>query len=303
MALASHLSSIFEGLQCSDQRRRNQSSINLRVYVGSSSYFVYPIFVDYYQICSAGGKAGQQHLQEVIRFDAQPEHGGELRRPVDYRCEIDMHTQRFCPSNPHILDQILDVAIGETFETKRNIYKLYNYVKHLLPNPDIDLMVAASQTLGHVVEIGNSEFGEQIIDSELQASIELLNSENPPNCKLAGVLIIRVFACKIPTCLRSRVSVVFDNIWVPLQDKHPRVREESAETLGACLQIVDKRKNRDHYMSKILHHAQTGLKSSQSEIIHASLLSFRELILYGGVVCPYSFFPAVFVVNQLFASS
>lgn len=146
-------------------------------------------------------------------------------------------------------------------------------------------MLAASKTLGQIAEIGGSAFGERFMDFEVPAAIDLVKQESP---RYAGVLILKELARNSPTYFHSHISMVFENILVSLRDQRVMVREGAAELLAACLEIITQRERqtRSPFLTKILQDAQGGLKSSQPETIHGSLLTYRELLLYGGMVCP-----------------
>lgn len=185
-----------------------------------------------------------------------------------------------------IIDHLLDIEGEETIESKRNLFRFYNYVKHLLPNHDVNLMLAASKTLGQIAEIGGAAFGERFMDYEVPAAIELMQPDKQESPRYAGVLILKELARNSPTYFHSHISIVFDNILVPLRDQRVMVREGAAELLAACLEIVTQRERqtRSPYLFKILQDAQMGLKQSQPEIIHGSLLTYRELLLHAGMV-------------------
>ena len=144
-------------------------------------------------------------------------------------------------------------------------------------------MLAASKTLGKIADIGGSAFGERFMDYEVPAAIELMQQEAPRH---AGVLILKELARHSANYFHSHIGIVFENILVPLRDPRSIVREGAAELLAACLEIVTQRERqaRTHDLSKILQDAQLGLRQSQSEVIHGSLLTYRELLLHAGMV-------------------
>ncbi|KAF8892145.1 phosphatidylinositol 3-kinase [Infundibulicybe gibba] len=183
------------------------------------------------------------------------------------------------------IDHLLDVDGEETIESKRNLFRFYNYVKHLFSSHDVNLMLAASKTLGQIAEIGGAAFGERFMDYEVPAAIELMQPDKPDSPRYAGVLILKELARNSPTYFHSHIGTVFDTILVPLRDQRVIVREGAAELLAACLEIVTQRERqtRSPYLFKILQDAQMGLKQSQPEIIHGSLLTYRELLLHAGM--------------------
>lgn len=146
-------------------------------------------------------------------------------------------------------------------------------------------MVAASKTLGKIAEIGGAAFGERFMDKEVPAAIELMQPDKQESPRYAGVLILKELARNSPTYFHSHIAVVFDNILVPLRDPRVIVREGAAELLAACLEIITQReRHRTSYLFKILQDAQAGLKQSNPDIIHGSLLTYLELLLHAGMV-------------------
>lgn len=193
-----------------------------------------------------------------------------------------------CAHYPSTTEKLVDIDQEETIESKRNLFRFYNYVKHLLPNHDMNLMLAASKTLGQIAEIGGSAFGERFMEFEVPAAVEQMQPDKSESPRYAGVLILKELARNSPTYFHSHIGIVFDNILVPLRDQRVIVREGAAELLAACLEIVTQRERtaRTPYLSKILQDAQMGLRQPQPEIIHGSLLTYRELLLHAGMVSP-----------------
>lgn len=183
-------------------------------------------------------------------------------------------------------DHLLDADGEGTIESKHNLFRFYNYVKSLLPSADINVMLAASKTLGKIAEIGGAAFGEHFMDYEVQTAIEMLQADKQEPGRYAGVLILKELARNSPTYFHSHIGLVFEKILVPLRDTRIIVRESAAELLAACLEIITQRERqpRSPYLFKILQDAQMGLKMAQPEIIHGSLLTYRELLLHGGMV-------------------
>lgn len=179
----------------------------------------------------------------------------------------------------------------ETIEyTKRNLFRFYNYARTLVPDPDINIMLAASKTLGRIVDYGGAAFSDRLMDKEVQSAIALLSGDKQadkqePN-RYAGILILKELAKHSPTYFHPHIGLVFEKVLVPLRDPRVIVREGAAELLAACLEIVTsrERQSRSPYFQKIFTDAQNGLKMSQPEVIHGSLLTYRELLLHGGMV-------------------
>ena len=150
----------------------------------------------------------------------------------------------------------------------------------------MNLMLAASKTLGKIAEIGGAAFGEHFMDYEVPAAIQMLQSGKQEPGGYAGVLILKELARHSANYFHSHVGLVFDKILIPLRDPRGIVREGAAELLAACLEIVAQRdrQHRNPHLIRILQDAQAGLRMNQPEIIHGSLFTYRELLLHGGMV-------------------
>ena len=174
----------------------------------------------------------------------------------------------------------------ETIESKKNLFRFYNYVTSLLPNSDINIMLAASKTLGQIAQVGGASFAEPLMVKEVSSAIELLQADKQESSRYAGVLILKELARNSPTYFHMHINLVFDKILVPLRDTRVIVREGAAELLAACLDIVTQREKqpRSHWLFKISQDASAGLKATQPEYIHGSLLIYRELLIHGGGV-------------------
>ncbi|KAJ7066549.1 phosphatidylinositol 3-kinase [Mycena amicta] len=189
------------------------------------------------------------------------------------------------------MNLLLEIEGEETLDSRRNLYRFYNYVKHLLPDSDVNLMLLASQTLGkivltaskaanHVPSAGGA-FNESFMDHQVPAAINLIQQQDSP--RYAGVLILKELALNSPTYFYAHIGMVFENILVPLRDQRLVVREATAELLSACLEILSARERTSLYFGKILQDAEAGSQLVQPEIIHASLLAYRALFLHGGM--------------------
>jgi FKBP12-rapamycin complex-associated protein len=147
---------------------------------------------------------------------------------------------------------------------------------------------AASKSINHVSSAGGA-FNESFMDHQVPAAINLIQPDKQESPRYAGVLILKELARNSPTYFYAHIGLVFDNILVPLRDQRVIVREASAELLSTCLEIVAERErantfHKSPYLDNILRDAQAGLRHTQPEIIHASLLAYRVLLLRGGMV-------------------
>ncbi|KAJ6518876.1 phosphatidylinositol 3-kinase [Mycena sanguinolenta] len=261
------LETVFQGLASKNPDERLKHAIDLRNYVATTVAEMSP---------DVAGKVWDNVNQGI--FDL-------------------MHSQHTEKKLGGILamNLLLQIEGEETLDSKRNLFRFYNYVKHLLPDPDVNLMLLASQTLGkivfaasksinHVSSAGGA-FNESFMDHQVPAAINLIQPDKQESPRYAGVLILKELARNSPTYFYPHIGLVFDNILVPLRDQRVIVREAAAELLAACLEIVAQREvpNKSPYLENVLRDAQTGLRQAQPEVIHASLLAYRELLLHGGM--------------------
>ncbi|OJT05171.1 Phosphatidylinositol 3-kinase tor1 [Trametes pubescens] len=181
------------------------------------------------------------------------------------------------------IDHLLQVE--GAVDSEPNLYRLYNYVKTLLPDPDVNVMLAASKTLGQIAKMGGPAFGDYFVDVEVQAAIELLQADKQEQGRYAGVLILKELARNRPAYFHAHVGFVLEKILVLLRDSRLAVRESAAELLAACLDVITQRERQTNslFLLKILQATRMGLKVPQPEIIHGSLLTYRELLLHGGM--------------------
>ncbi|KAG6843936.1 hypothetical protein H0H87_011584 [Tephrocybe sp. NHM501043] len=180
------------------------------------------------------------------------------------------------------ITQLLDSELAAKIDTTRNLFRFWNYIKYLLPKHDVDIMLLASQALGQIAKIGGDAFGESFVDKEVPAALEMILHEHTRH---AGLLIIKELALNSLTFFYTHLDGVFKGIILPLRDSRLVVREAAAEVLAACLEVLTQRDRQptNQYLPDLLLEAQAGLKQSLVNIIHGSLLIYRELLLHAGM--------------------
>ncbi|KAJ7718399.1 phosphatidylinositol 3-kinase [Mycena maculata] len=203
------------------------------------------------------------------------------------------------------IDHLIDAtpASNAALSSHHNLFRFYNYVKHLLPNPDAHLILAASKTLGHILAIGGPGFGESFMEHQVPAAIALAantgahhaadKGEGAGMARYAGALILKELALNMPVQFAPHLGSVLEGaVLPPLRDARPVVREAAAELLAACLEIAASRQAHPTsaaapppaYLTKILQDAQVALKAAGAppEALHGALLALRELLLHAG---------------------
>ncbi|OSX64010.1 hypothetical protein POSPLADRAFT_1065405 [Postia placenta MAD-698-R-SB12] len=263
------LDNIFQGLRSKSHETRVQSAIELQRYVSNT---VHDGFTD------TAAKLWDDRINRRI-FEL-------------------IHSQNTADNLGGVLaiDYLLNAEGEGAIEYRENLYRFYNYVRTLLPSSDIDVMLAASKTLGHIAAVGggSSLLGNSWLDKEVPIAITLLQADKQEPGRYAGVLILKELARNSPTFFHSHIGLVFEKILTPLRDTRIIVRESAAELLAACLEIITQRERQtpSPYLMKILSDAQLGLRMAQPEVIHGSLLTYRELLLHGGMFMKENFLDA-----------
>ncbi|EJF64386.1 atypical/PIKK/FRAP protein kinase [Dichomitus squalens LYAD-421 SS1] len=259
------LEDIFQGLRSKSPEVRAQSALDLQRYISST-------------IPELSSDAAAKLWEETINKISHLVHSQTLNEKLGGILAID-----------HLL------RVEAEIESKSNLFRLYNYVKALLPDSDTNVMLAASKTLGHIAAISGPAFGgDYFMDFEVQAAVALLQSDKQEYARHAGVLILKELARNSPAYFHPHIGLVFDKLLVALRDHRNVVRESAAELLAACLEIISQRERgaRSPFLLKILQDAQMGLKMSQVEAIHGSLMTYRELLLHGGMFMKENFLDA-----------
>lgn len=184
-------------------------------------------------------------------------------------------------------DRLTSLVEHERLDPKRNLPRLYNYVKTVFPSTDYDIMEFAAEILGKIVKSGGPLFGEAFMDFELPGSIQLLQSEAPEG-RYAGILVLKELASCNTTIFYPHASLVLEKLSTPVRGPRPEIREAAAGLLATCLDILQLRDKQsiNHVLTKILHDCRTGLKSESNsiEVVHGCLLVCAELFKHAGMV-------------------
>ncbi|KAJ7899711.1 phosphatidylinositol 3-kinase [Mycena leptocephala] len=268
LTVAGASADIFTGLKNKNPDIRLQSAMELRRYIARS----------------AADMAGYGNSENISRRLFELIHSSNGTDNIGGLVAID-----------HLIDAEGEVAI----DSKQNLFRYYNYVRHLLPNPDASLILAASKTLGHILAVGGPGFGESFMEPEVQAAILLTASTHGGSSErnnslgmacYARVLILKELALNMPSQFVPHLPAVLDGaVLAPLHDSRLVVREAATQLLAACLEISTQRERQTHgqtqagvHLQKILADAQAGLRYTQPEVIHGSLLAYHELLLHAG---------------------
>ncbi|KAL1936471.1 hypothetical protein VTP01DRAFT_605 [Rhizomucor pusillus] len=173
------------------------------------------------------------------------------------------------------IDRLIDL------EPEGYANRFHNYLRHVLPYHDPQVMIPAAKALGRLA-ISSSTFTADLVDTQVEHALEWLHGDRS---RLAAVLVLRELAINAPTLIYAYVHRILDFIWVALRDPRQIIRENAADCLSQCLEIVQQRETpmRKTWYNKIWQEANKGLQLHSPEATHASLLAMRELLLHAGM--------------------
>ncbi|KAI9320096.1 armadillo-type protein [Dichotomocladium elegans] len=173
------------------------------------------------------------------------------------------------------IDRLIDL------EPDGNANRFHNYLRYMLPYSDAHVMIPAARALGNLAK-NSSTFTADLVDTQVERALEWLHGDRS---RLGAVLVLRELAVNTPTLIYAYVHRILELIWVALRDPRPIIRENAADCLSECLDIIQRRETpmRKTWYSKIWAEANKGLQLHSAEATHASLLAMRELLLHAGM--------------------
>ncbi|CAG8465028.1 34810_t:CDS:10, partial [Racocetra persica] len=174
--------------------------------------------------------------------------------------------------------KIGDSLINNNIETT-TLSRFTNYLKMVLPSGDQQIMILASKALGKLAA-PNGAVTAIFVMREVNTALEYLQGDRQELRRYAAALVLRELAQNAPTLIYGHVPSILDSIWVGLRDQKQIIREASAETLSACLKIVNERETvlKIQWYNKTYDETVKGIKSNNADQIHGALLVYRELL-------------------------
>ncbi|KAL2372816.1 hypothetical protein RJ035_003649 [Blastomyces gilchristii] len=245
---------IFHDLKSKHEDTRSRASYELHDNVVAVSRELPPDkFIEYYNVVS------QRIAQLVVTGnDANEKIGGLLA-----------------------LDRLIDF---DGVDAAQKTTRFASYLRSALRSNDNAVLIYAARSLGRLAKPGGALTAE-LVESEIQSALEWLQSERQESRRFAAVLVIRELANGSPTLLYGFVPQIFELIWVALRDPKVLIRETSAEAVSECFEILAARdvQVRQQWFGRIYEESLQGLRSSNVDWIHGSLLTLKELLLKGAM--------------------
>lgn len=169
-------------------------------------------------------------------------------------------------------------------EAGQKVTKFCGYIRRTLEGSDTSTMVVAAKCLGKMAVPGGAWTAE-LVDAEVKRSLEWLTSERNENRRFAAVLTLRELARNSPTLLYTYIAGVLVSIWEGLRDQKVIIRETAAEVVFHSFKILSARdpQHRSTCLTRMFEGAQDGFRRGTVECIHGSLLTYKELLVQGGM--------------------
>lgn len=162
--------------------------------------------------------------------------------------------------------------------------RLLGFLRAGLRSNDNNVLHYASQALGHLAVPGGALTAE-LVESEVKSALEWLQSERQESRRFAAVLCVKELAKNSPTLFYAFVPQILDCIWVALRDPKVLIRENAAEAVGYCFEIISARDStlRQQWFMRMYDETIQGFKNPSLEYIHGSLLTMKQLLEKGGM--------------------
>ncbi|KAL7227449.1 hypothetical protein ACSBR1_022325 [Camellia fascicularis] len=176
------------------------------------------------------------------------------------------------------IDELIDMSLGEN---SSKVSRFSNYMRSVFEvKPDRDILILASQVLGHLARFGGAMTADEV-EWQVKNALEWLHGERVEYRRFAAVLILKEMAENASTVFNVHVPQFVDAIWVALRDPTLAVREQAVEALRACLRVIEKRETRwrVQWYYRMFEATQDGLgRNAPVHSIHGSLLAVGELL-------------------------
>lgn len=177
------------------------------------------------------------------------------------------------------IDKLLDVYQLDNMSVR--VTRFSNYLQPVILTGDLEVVRAAVKVMGKLTTYEG--LASEIVEYEVTRTLEWLQSDRQESRRHAAILMITALATSSPTLLYSYINQIMSVIWVGLRDPKVIIRVDTAEALGACLELMHDRDNeaRTKCCEKIYQEAQAGFRIGTTDAVHGSLLALRELLKNG----------------------
>ena len=194
-------------------------------------------------------------------------------------------------NSDQLIDKVGGVAvIDKLIETEydENVHVFTRFANHLRtvlsvgPGTESTVMIMASDALGKLAKASDNLTNDSL-EFEITRALERLRGERNELRRYAAVLVLKQLALNAPTLFNAHAKAFFTLIWMGIRDSKSSIREASIEALRAALHLISEREKTKAATYELLYEeAQSGIRNSNTDWIHGSILVLGEMMLLTG---------------------
>nr|QHX41461.1 serine/threonine-protein kinase mTOR [Halisarca dujardinii] len=173
------------------------------------------------------------------------------------------------------------------------ISRFANYLRNILPNPDVTIMEMGARAIGRLA-LAESAIKAEYVEFEVKRALEFLGQDKSELKRHAAVLVLRELAVYSPTLFYQSIQQFFENIFGVVRDQKAAIREKAVLALRASLRLLAERESKEmlnhSYYRQTYDEAMRGVEEApppkekgsaagKDDRVHGSLLTIRELLL------------------------
>lgn len=194
-------------------------------------------------------------------------------------------------NSEQLLDKVGGVAVIDKLidtEYDENVHVFTRFANHLRtvlsvgPGTETTVLIMASEALGRLAKASDNLTNDSL-EFEINRALERLRGERNELRRYAAVLVLKQLAVNAPTLFNTHARSFFTLIWTGIRDCRSSIREASIEALRAALRLIAEREKTKVATYELLYEeAQSGIRNSNTDWIHGSILVLGEMMLLTG---------------------
>lgn len=181
-----------------------------------------------------------------------------------------------------VIERLIDTQYDE------NVHVFTRFANHLRtvlsvgPGTEAKVMVMASRALGRLAKASDNLTSDSL-EFEITRALDRLKGERHELRRYGAVLVLKELAVNAPSLFNQHAKDFFSLIWTGIRDPKPNIRESSIDALRAALLLIrDREKTKQVTYEALYQEAQNGIRNSNADWIHGSILVLGEMMLLTG---------------------
>jgi FKBP12-rapamycin complex-associated protein len=194
-------------------------------------------------------------------------------------------------NSDNLLDKVGGVAVIDKLidtEYDENVHVFTRFANHLRtvlsvgPGTEPSVMIMASEALGRLAKASDNLTNDSL-EFEITRALERLRGERNELRRYAAVLVLKQLALNASSLFNSHAKEFFALIWTGIRDPKNNIREASIDALrAAMILIAEREKTKVSTYAALYEEAQNGIRNSNTDWIHGSILVLGEMMLLTG---------------------